>query len=146
MDLPRRRVLTGAALLVVAAVVVIGVAHSVAGPPPVPPAVTAAPAPVVETAVHCDLGMGAELLVTLPPGAAAAPVSLYIAELIPGSDFAQRSLGDFVWAVSTTQATTARFRLTRRSGTAFVQGKTGHERDVPYDCPLSPRGPPSRPR
>jgi hypothetical protein len=36
MDLPRRRVLTGAALLVVAAVVVIGVAHSVAGPRPYP--------------------------------------------------------------------------------------------------------------
>lgn len=133
---PNRRVLAGSAvLLVVAAAVVFGVQHSTdTAPTPAPPA--AAPAPVVQASVDCNLyGPIFALTVTPPPGHG---VAFGVGERIPGQAFGQRGLGEFVVAPSQDASTTAQFRLGSQSGTMIVQEQDTPSREIPYSCPPLP--------
>jgi len=132
---PHRRVLTVAALLVVAAAVVVGVEHSGSDPAtPAPPA--AAPSPVVQTSVDCNIfGPIFAVTITPPPGHA---VAFGVGERIPGQPYGQRGLGEFVVAPSQDASTTASFRLGNQSGTMIMQEQDTPSREIPYRCPPLP--------
>jgi len=145
MKIPRthRRVLAGAALLVVTAAAVIGVQHST-DTPPVPPTVSAAPAPVVQTSVECNIfGPIFAVTVTPPPGHA---VAFGVGERIQGQPYGQRGLGEFVVAPSQDASTTAQFRLGSRTGTMIMQEQDTPSREIPYSCPPLPGDPPGAQR
>ncbi len=132
----RRMPAASAALLVVAAAVVVGVEHSTDTPPtPAPPAV-AAPAPVVQATVDCNLyGPIFAVTVTPPPGHGFA---FGVGERIPGQPYGQRGLGEFVVAPSPDASTTAQFRLGNQSGVMILDEQNLPSREIPYSCPPLP--------
>ncbi len=136
---PSRRTLAAAAAVL--AVVTAGVVGRVSAPDPAPtpaPPAAAAPSPAVQARVACDL-YGPTFLVTIPPGV--DPVLLDVGEQAPGS-VGGKSYGVFNFAAAP-GTTTARFRLTHLTGTAYLQGPAEHPtRDVPYTCPPLPGDPP----
>jgi len=133
---PHRRVLAGVALLVVTGAVVFGVQHSTdTAPTPAPPA-AAAPAPVVQTSVECNLfGPIFAVIITPPPGHG---VAFGVGERIPGQPYGQRGLGQFVVAPSQDASTTASFRLGSRTGTMVMDEQDLPSREIPYSCPPLP--------
>ncbi len=137
----RRTLVANAAAL--AFVVTAGVAGRVSAPDPaptpVPVAATPSPNSAVLASVICDL-YGPTFVVTIPPGK--NPVKLNFGEQGPESA-GSTSYGDIDFPPSS-GATTARFHLTRLTGTAFLQGPAERPvgRQVPYTCPPLPGDPP----
>ncbi len=140
---PNRRTLAAAVLAVVTAGVV-GVQHSTtSAPTPAPPA-AAAPAPVVQTSVECNLfGPIFAVIITPPPGHG---VAFGVGERIPGQPYGQRGLGEFVVAPSQDASTTAQFRLGSRTGTMILQEQDTPSREIPYSCSPLPGDPPGAQR